>query len=58
MISRCKMNAFITWYDGRESGKGSSYYTFNVNYNLGSYKSIKDYITFSKIDYFEVKQYS
>jgi hypothetical protein len=52
------MNAFITWYDGRESGKGSSYYTFNVNYNLGSYKSIKDYITFSKIDYFEVKQYS
>jgi Fibronectin type 3 domain-containing protein len=57
-VSMQDVNAFIAWYDGREAGKGSSYYTFNVNYNLGSYKSIKDYIAFSKIDYFEVKQYS
>lgn len=56
-VSMQEVDSFISWYSGREDGKGNPYYIFNVNYNLGSYLSVKDYISYSKIDDFVVKQY-
>ncbi|WP_281888438.1 hypothetical protein [Paenibacillus sp. YYML68] len=52
------VNDFIHWYSNRENGVGYEYYVFNKNYNLAKFLSRKDYIAYSKIEAFEVNEYS
>lgn len=57
-ISSDKINDFITWYNTRATGTGLPHYTFNKDFNLGPFKSRKDYLVFDKIQNFEVMEYT
>ena len=56
-LTMTEVNAFISWYDSKSSGNGQGYYTFNKTFNLGPFLSRVDYITYDKIQNFEVMQY-
>ncbi|WP_338555322.1 kelch repeat-containing protein [Paenibacillus sp. KS-LC4] len=56
-LSMAEVNAFIDWYDGKDSGIGKERYTFNKTWNMGPYKSRTDYVIFDKILFFEVNEY-
>ncbi|WP_127580789.1 Kelch repeat-containing protein [Paenibacillus koleovorans] len=56
-LSMTEVNAFIDWYNNRAEGIGTEVYTINKTFNLASFLSRKDYITFSKIETFEVSEY-
>ncbi|NQX57516.1 fibronectin type III domain-containing protein [Paenibacillus qinlingensis] len=57
-LSMTEVNKFINWYNGRAEGTGSEVYAFNKTFNLANFLSRKDYIAFSKIETFEVSEYS
>ncbi len=56
-LSMTEVAAFINWYDSRTSGSGLGYYTINKTFNLGPFLTRVDYITYDKIQNFEVMQY-
>lgn len=56
-LSMTDINAFINWYDGKASGNGQGYYAFNKTFNLGPFLTRVDYITYDKIQNFEIMQY-
>ena len=56
-LTMSEVNAFISWYDSKSSGNGQGYYTFNKTFHLGPFLSRVDYITYDKIQNFEVMQY-
>lgn len=56
-LSMDEVNAFINWYNGRAGGTGSEVYAFNKNFNLANFLSRKEYISYSKIETFEVNEY-
>ena len=56
-LTMTEVNAFISWYDSKSSGNGQGYYTFNKTFHLGPFLSRVDYITYDKIQNFEVMQY-
>lgn len=50
-----ELSDFLTWYDA--NGEGKAYYTFTVKGNVVPFKSVKNYIPYNKILYFDVKEY-
>lgn len=56
-LQMSEVNSFVSWYDGKAAGNGQGYYTFNKNFNLGPFMNRTDYLTFDKIQNFEVMQY-
>ncbi|SFM11485.1 hypothetical protein [Pelosinus propionicus] len=54
-LSDDAINQFIEWCN-RTVGTGSSLYTFNKTYNVGEFKSRKEYLLFEKIISFEVME--
>ena len=56
-LTMTEINEFIDWYDSKASGNGQGYYTFNKTFKLGPFVNRVDYITFDKIQNFEVMQY-
>lgn len=59
-LSMKEVNDFITWYENRQAGKGttSSYSIDKHNNNKGPFSARKDYVIFDKILTFEVNEYS
>lgn len=53
-----QVNDFISWFEDQADRNGNRAYIFTKNFNMGPFTSIKEYIAFSKIQSFEVKQYS
>jgi hypothetical protein len=53
-----QVNDFINWYNGRAAGTGAEVYTINKSFNKANFLSRKDYIAFSKIETFEVNEYT
>lgn len=56
-LTSAELSDFLTWYDGRSAGAAKAYYIFNVKGTVSPYKSIKNYVPYSKILYFDVKEY-
>ena len=54
-LSLTEIDDFVTWCD-RTVGTGSSLYVFDKTYNVGEFKSRKEYLLFEKIISFEVVQ--
>ncbi|GGH44336.1 hypothetical protein GCM10008014_05630 [Paenibacillus silvae] len=53
------VNAFLNWYDARDTGTGPSKFTINkYNNNKGPFSKRTDYVIFDKILTFEVNEYS
>ena len=52
-----EVNNFIDWYDSKAAGNGQGYYTISKTFNLGPFMNRTDYLTFDKIQNFEVMQY-
>ncbi len=52
------VSTFLSWYEGRANGAGSSVYIMNKGYNQGPFSSRKDYIIYDKILMFEVNEYA
>ncbi len=57
-LSLTDLDIFLTWYDGKSSGTGKSYYVFTKTESVAPYVSVKEYISFDKISSFEVKEYN
>lgn len=56
-LSASELSNFLTWYDSKSKGTAISYYVFNIP-TTGPYITKKDYISFDKIDDFEVQEYN
>lgn len=52
-----ELTDFLTWYDSHPNGAVNAYFIFNVKNNVAPFKSIKNYIPYNKILYFDVKEY-
>jgi hypothetical protein len=59
-LSAAEIDAFLAWYDNKENGiEGTKgYFTFNKSYNVKPFLNRKEYIAFSKIQDFEIKDYN
>ncbi|WP_233182985.1 fibronectin type III domain-containing protein [Paenibacillus sonchi] len=58
-LSMDEVNAFIAWYENKQSGTGTASYAINKHdNNKGPFTSRKDYIIFDKILTFSVDEYS
>ncbi|KAA6450830.1 hypothetical protein FZC77_08090 [Bacillus swezeyi] len=58
-LSMDEVNDFISWYDQKDAGSGSSKYAIDKHdNNKGPFSSRKDYVIFSNILSFEVNEYS
>ncbi|WGV57733.1 hypothetical protein QIH01_19870 [Brevibacillus brevis] len=49
---------FIDWYNSRADGRGKETYIFDKDFNKGPFTFRKDYVAFSKIQSFEVMEYT
>ncbi|WP_091011993.1 fibronectin type III domain-containing protein [Paenibacillus amylolyticus] len=57
-LSMKEVNAFIDWYELKQSGSGKASYAINKHdNNKGPFKSRKDYILFDRVLTFEVSEY-
>lgn len=57
-LSMDEVNAFISWYEAKDSGPGSAIYTFNKYWNKGPFKARTEYVIFDKILTFDVDEYN
>ncbi|TQK45785.1 F5/8 type C domain-containing protein [Brevibacillus sp. AG162] len=57
-LTASEVKDFIDWYDGRADGRGKETYMFDKDFNKGPFTSRKDYVAFSKIQSFEVMEYT
>ncbi|MEC0238024.1 ran-binding protein 10 [Paenibacillus kribbensis] len=58
-LSKKELNAFIAWYDAKDTGRGASFFAIDKhNNNKGPFSNRKDYVIFNKILTFEVSEYS
>ncbi|WP_411680412.1 Ig domain-containing protein [Clostridium thailandense] len=57
-LSMTEVNSFINWYNGRASGTGNAYYTFNKNASLAAFTKRTEYILYDKIVEFNVDEYT
>ncbi|MNC52782.1 hypothetical protein D3C75_1021500 [compost metagenome] len=58
-LSMEEVNAFITWYENKQSGIGTASYAINKhNNNKGPFSTRKEYVIFDKILTFSVDEYS
>ncbi|WP_143317883.1 Ig domain-containing protein [Clostridium sp. HBUAS56017] len=55
-LSEDELNAFINWYDSRANGIGHAFYVFENKANAGNISN-KDYISYDRIEYFNVQEY-
>ncbi|GGG00842.1 hypothetical protein GCM10010912_52100 [Paenibacillus albidus] len=57
-LSMDEVNAFISWYESKQSGSGTASYAINKHENnKGPFTNRKDYVIFDKILTFSVDQY-
>ncbi|MFT9371721.1 MAG: kelch repeat-containing protein [Paenibacillus polymyxa] len=57
-LSMEEVNAFISWYENKQSGSGSASYAINKHdNNKGPFSSRKDYMIFNKILTYQVSEY-
>lgn len=52
-----ELSHFVDWFEGASDGTEDPYYVFTKTYAIGPYDSVKEYIVFDKIVYFEVSEY-
>ncbi|CAI8879786.1 F5/8 type C domain-containing protein [Brevibacillus sp. IT-7CA2] len=57
-LSSSEVQDFIDWYNGRADGRGKETYMFDKDFNKGPFTARKDYVAFSKIQSFEVMEYT
>ncbi|QDS38002.1 hypothetical protein FPS98_00370 [Brevibacillus brevis] len=57
-LTASEVQDFINWYNGRADGRGKETYMFDKDFNKGPFTSRKDYVAFSKIQSFEVMEYT
>ncbi|MCE0453763.1 MULTISPECIES: discoidin domain-containing protein [Brevibacillus] len=57
-LTASEVQDFIDWYNGRADGRGKETYMFDKDFNKGPFTARKDYVAFSKIQSFEVMEYS
>lgn len=57
-LTASEVQDFIDWYNGRADGQGKETYMFDKDFNKGPFTSRKDYVAFSKIQSFEVMEYT
>ncbi|MGF9909249.1 discoidin domain-containing protein [Brevibacillus porteri] len=57
-LTASEVQDFIEWYNGRADGRGKETYMFDKDFNKGPFTARKDYVAFSKIQSFEVMEYS
>ncbi|OKP92497.1 hypothetical protein [Paenibacillus sp. P32E] len=54
-----EVNAFLTWYDNRDAGRGPGMYAIDKHTNnKGPFKKRKNYVVFDKILTYEVSEYT
>ncbi len=53
-----ELDSFLTWYDNSSIGSAPAYYIFNKKNNIKPFLNRKEYIAYSKIASFEVKEYA
>ncbi|WP_286176940.1 discoidin domain-containing protein [Brevibacillus brevis] len=57
-LSASEVQDFIDWYNGRADGRGKEAFMFDKDFNKGPFTSRNDYVAFSKIQSFEVMEYT
>lgn len=57
-LSSIEVEDFIDWYNDRADGRGKETYMFEKDFNMWPFSARKDYVAFSKIQSFEVMEYS
>ncbi|MCU6795141.1 discoidin domain-containing protein [Paenibacillus sp. WQ 127069] len=57
-LSRADFNNFVIWYSTRALGTGAEVYTINKDFNKANFLTRKDYLAFSKIELYEVNEYT
>ncbi|MEK3945556.1 kelch repeat-containing protein [Paenibacillus sp. FSL H7-0943] len=58
-LSMDEVNAFINWYENKQTGAGTASYAINKHdNNKGPFTSRKDYVIYDKILTFEVSEYT
>ncbi|MGG4461741.1 discoidin domain-containing protein [Brevibacillus porteri] len=57
-LTASEVQDFIDWYNGRADGRGKETYMFDKDFNKGPFTSRKDYVAFSKVQSFEVMEYT
>lgn len=57
-LTQTEVDSFISWYNNRAGGTGDPCYIFNKDFNIGPFDSRKDYLTFDKIQNFEVMAFT
>ncbi|MGG4452017.1 discoidin domain-containing protein [Brevibacillus porteri] len=57
-LTASEVQDFIDWYNGRADGRGKETYMFDKDFNKGPFSARKDYVAFSKIQSFEVMEYT
>ncbi|WP_024832784.1 Kelch repeat-containing protein [Ruminiclostridium josui] len=57
-LNAAELDSFLTWYDNSSTGVAPAYYIFNKKNNIKPFLSRKEYIAYSKIASFEVKEYA
>jgi len=53
-LSMAEVNAFISWYDNKDTGSGPAKYKFTKSWNNGPFKARSEYVIFDKILTFDV----
>ncbi|BBI32670.1 fibronectin type III domain-containing protein [Cohnella abietis] len=56
-LSAAELNAFISWYDAKDTGTGPAKYKFIKTWNKGPFKARTEYVIFDKILTFDVDEY-
>ncbi len=56
-LSMVEVNAFINWYDVKDTGTGPGKYKFIKTWNKGPFKARSEYVIFDKILTFNVDEY-
>ncbi|TQK73506.1 hypothetical protein FB479_102135 [Brevibacillus sp. AG162] len=57
-LTASEVQDFIDWYNDRADGRGKETYMFDKDFNKGPFTARKDYVAFSKIQSFEVMEYT
>ncbi len=57
-LNAAELDSFLTWYDNSSIGSAPAYYIFNKKNNIKPFLNRKEYIAYSKIASFEVKEYA
>ncbi len=57
-LNAAELDSFLTWYDKSSNGSAPAYYTIIKKNNIKPFLSRKEYIAYSKIASFEIKEYA